>query len=195
MNIRQISLGLLMVGCGTETAESPFLERVESELGQSAVPPAPEIGLGITTVMDEACVQPGGTLHATAFNLRSDDGLVYFATTTAGTGYGPCFPVLGSICTELLDPVNYVGSAPSDGATCAEAELDIQIPNAMALGETVYVQAFVRRGVAGVDSVVSPVVAVPVCDVTDNLTGELVQQPALILSGCRNSGGGGSGSR
>jgi hypothetical protein len=81
-----------------------------------------------------------------------------FVLSTRGLGAGLCPPALGGLCLDLLPPVTLLGSATADASGTATLQLTVP-PGAPLVA--VHLQAAVRRGVGGVDSVKSnPVSAV-----------------------------------
>ncbi|MAW59768.1 MAG: hypothetical protein CMJ94_02910 [Planctomycetes bacterium] len=80
---------------------------------------------------------------------------VGFLVSFAGTGAGPCPPRLGGLCLDLLAPVQLLGIVRA--AANGEARLNIRIP-AGAAGRSLDLQAVVRRGPAGGQSISSQLV-------------------------------------
>ncbi|MCB9689505.1 MAG: hypothetical protein H6738_22350 [Alphaproteobacteria bacterium] len=93
---------------------------------------------GFPTNLAAAGAQPGET--------------VWFLGSLA-TGAGPCPALLGGQCLDLLQP-QVLGSAVADAN--GSAVLQVLVPAGIS-GQTAYVQAAIRRGAGGVDSVVAPV--------------------------------------
>ena len=82
-----------------------------------------------------------------------------FALTTRGLGAGLCPPALGGLCLDLLPPVTLLGSATADASGVAALQLTVP-PGAPLVA--VHLQAAVRRGAGGADSVKSNPVSVQV---------------------------------
>lgn len=76
---------------------------------------------------------------------------VWFLGSLA-SGAGPCPALLGGQCLDLLQP-QILGSAVADAT--GSAVLQVRVPAGIG-GRTAYVQAAIRRGAGGVDSVVTP---------------------------------------
>ncbi|MCC6910125.1 MAG: CHRD domain-containing protein [Phycisphaerales bacterium] len=85
-------------------------------------------------------------LHAQA-NER-----IYFLYSMTGLGAGPSIPALGGMTLDILTPVNVIGSAVSNQQ--GHAAMTVLIP-ANAPSRELVLQAVIRRGVDGADSVKS----------------------------------------
>ncbi len=73
---------------------------------------------------------------------------VFFLSTFAGTGPGPCFAGLGGLCVDLLDP-GLAGSAIADAEGVARFSLELSPDDG---GLELSVQAVMRRGEGGATS-------------------------------------------
>lgn len=78
---------------------------------------------------------------------------VHFLVSREGAGNSVGIQQLGGITLDLLDPIKIIGSAVADGN--GVAELTITVPPDAPL-TTVVMQAVIRRGPGGVDSVKTP---------------------------------------
>jgi hypothetical protein len=75
---------------------------------------------------------------------------VVFAYGFTGTGSGPCFPVLGGLCVDLLEPLFILGVDFTDAS--GTAVLTLSLPSGLP-PVTLFFQAVIPRGPGGVDSV------------------------------------------
>ncbi len=81
---------------------------------------------------------------------------VDFLYSLRGVGAGPCPPLLGGVCLDLLAPVVRLGDARADAL--GTASLIVNVPTGAPL-VAVHLQAVARRGAGGVDSVKSNTVS------------------------------------
>lgn len=81
--------------------------------------------------------------------------VVSYLYSTSGAGEGPCSPQLGGLCVDLLDPQVF-GEATADET--GTAILTYTIPPEAPLGQTIAVQAVIRRGPDGAQSVKTNVI-------------------------------------
>lgn len=95
--------------------------------------------------------------------LRAENALfneqVYFLFSLRGTGSGSCPPALGGLCLDLLPPVTRLGDRLADAG--GTAILHLTVP-ANAPLRTIHLQAVIRRGSGGADSIKSNVVSGPI---------------------------------
>ncbi|MCA9489691.1 MAG: hypothetical protein KC621_07195 [Myxococcales bacterium] len=100
-------------------------------------------------------VQPMQLLAGSPTNLAAagaQPGETVWFLGSLSSGAGPCPALLGGQCLDLVQP-QLLGSAVADAS--GGAVLNVGVPAGIS-GRTVYVQAAIRRGVNGVDSVVTP---------------------------------------
>ena len=84
---------------------------------------------------------------------------VHFLYSLNGIGNGPCPPILGGLCLDILAPVRNSGSAQADGT--GKAVLRVQVPSTAPMTD-VHLQAVARRGANGAWSVKSNTVTSPI---------------------------------
>src|SRR5690606_32481675 len=77
---------------------------------------------------------------------------IYFLYSFTGVGTGPCPPVLGGLCLDLLNPITVFGTSIADST--GTARLTRTIPANAPLRD-VHTQAVAPRGIDGEDSVKS----------------------------------------
>jgi hypothetical protein len=77
----------------------------------------------------------------------------FFGVSPAGLGNGPCAPSLGGLCLDIANPVTLLGTAVAD--LTGTATLTINVPNAPGPCLDVALQAAVRDGPGGANSVAS----------------------------------------
>jgi hypothetical protein len=82
-------------------------------------------------------------------------------------GEGPCHPLMGGYCLDIMRPVNVLGSGVADGL--GTWSLDLEAPPWV--GATQCHQAVVLRGPSGINTALSDVVCVEVCE-DEDLDGE-----------------------
>lgn len=115
--------------------------------------------LAFTDVEDE-CLVLGPTLTQDPL-IRGQDvqlvvtdaepgEIVIFAYSLGDTGDGPCFPALGGLCVDLLNPQR-LDSVTADAS--GTATLKVTIPLTAPAGQKISTQAVIRRGVEGAESV------------------------------------------
>jgi DNA-binding beta-propeller fold protein YncE len=80
-----------------------------------------------------------------------------FVAGFAGIGAGPCFDALGGLCLDLIPPVFLIGTASADAS--GEALLQVATPPIL-LEIDVHLQAVIKRGEQGADSVKTEAVTV-----------------------------------
>lgn len=85
---------------------------------------------------------------------------VSFLASGTGVGMGPCPPLLGGLCLDLLSP-RLVGSDAADAG--GVAELTLNVPGGLAIN-TAWFQAVIVRGPGGADSVKTNAAAADVVD-------------------------------
>lgn len=83
---------------------------------------------------------------------------VWYLSSLAGRGAGPCPASLGGLCLDVLEPVRLQGSAVANGAGVAAftARVPVSAP-----ARPTFVQAVARRGAGGAVSVKSNAVTAP----------------------------------
>ena len=94
--------------------------------------------------------ETGNPGQAQVINARPGETLFVFAGT-GGTGNGPCLPIFGNLCLDLLPPLQYLGAVAAN----ANGTALITVPNPPA-----YIQALVYRGAGGSLSIKSNPAAV-----------------------------------
>ncbi len=101
----------------------------------------------------------GQTATLTTTGAESGES-VSFAVSGTGVGMGPCPPLLGGLCLDLLSP-RLVGSAVAnlDGM----AQLTFNVPGGLAI-DTAWFQSVIVRGPGGADSVKTNVAESDVVD-------------------------------
>lgn len=100
----------------------------------------------------------GQTADLTVTNAAAGER-VYFAYSLAGSGAGPCPNKLGGLCLDLLAPITVLGDSLADAS--GTAGYAVPVPPGAPLVD-IHLQAVVRRGTGGADSLKSNPVTVSI---------------------------------
>lgn len=84
---------------------------------------------------------------------------IYYLFSLAGSGQGPCFSQLGGLCLDLLAPIQLLTAIPADAIGVGTFSVVVQ-PGAPTV--ELQVQAVVRRGPGGSESVASEAVSLTI---------------------------------
>lgn len=89
-------------------------------------------------------LQPTGTPNEVRVINAYAGERVYFFSSNAGTGSGPCLPAFGNLCLDILAPIQYLGFVTADANGTATINIGV-VPAS--------VQAVIYRGTNGLSSV------------------------------------------
>ena len=92
---------------------------------------------------------PGDILEFKASGARPGERVLFLASLV-GLGPGPCYPRLGGLCVDILEP-SPIGRATADASGIAA--LTRTLPARIIVGQEVSTQAVIRRGPGDIDSV------------------------------------------
>jgi hypothetical protein len=131
----------------------------ESSLSDEVSKVAPSTTSQMPTLMQDAMAR-GQPVQFWVAGAQPGE-VVSFLSSQSGEGEGPCSPQLGGLCVDLLDPSVFGEATADDSGTAILTQI---IPTTAPPGQTISVQAVIRRGPDGGDSVKTNVITSRVTD-------------------------------